>query len=166
MPYDLIFTQIYPMINYFFVKFEFSSIFWDKKDTIKVSKTTKIFILIFLPTPAPFILFLLFLDRFWRVTHKLGLTVLIKAVIIFQIITILINTLEITRKMKGLFNVVMVVITQFLGYYQNLSKNNKNKIKEVSVVRKINVKILVVSASPIVSLLSVKKEESTDLRQK
>ena len=69
---DLIFTQIYPMINYFCLKSVFSSIFWDKRDTIGLSKTTKISTLIFLPTSAPFILFLLFLGKFWGVTQKLG----------------------------------------------------------------------------------------------
>ena len=71
MLYDLNFTQIYPMINYFCLKFVISSIFQDKRDTIGPSKTTKISKLIFLPTPTLFIYFL-FLGRFWGVTQKLG----------------------------------------------------------------------------------------------
>jgi hypothetical protein len=68
MSLDLIFTQIYPMINYFCLISILSSIFGDKKDTIGLSKTTKNSTLIFLPTPTHFILFLLFLGRFWGVT--------------------------------------------------------------------------------------------------
>ena len=72
MLHDLIFTQIYQMINYFFFKSVFSSIFGDKRDTIRLSKTTKISTLIFLPLLAFLFLFLLFFGIFWGITQKLG----------------------------------------------------------------------------------------------
>ena len=48
---------------------------------------------------------------------------------------------------------------------QNLPKNNKNKIKGADMGREINVQILVLFESLIVSLLSQKIEENTDLRK-
>ena len=71
MHFDLIFTQIYPMINYFCLKSVFSSISRDKRDTIGLEETIKIFTLIFLPMSTLFILFLLFLGGFWGITQKL-----------------------------------------------------------------------------------------------
>ena len=72
MSFDSSFTQIYPIINYFILESAFSFIFGQKIDTTGLPKTSKISTLIFLSTPAPFILFLLFFDIFWGVTQNLG----------------------------------------------------------------------------------------------
>ena len=45
---------------------------------------------------------------------------------------------------------------------QNISKNNKNKIKGAGVGRKINVKILNVFGSPVISLFCLEMKENAD----
>ena len=64
MFFDLIFTQIYPIINYYSLASAFSLTFEHKRGTIWFSKTSKLFTMIFLPLLAPFILFQLFLFYF------------------------------------------------------------------------------------------------------
>lgn len=82
MSFDLIFVQIYPIINYFSNESVFSFIFQHKKGTIKLSKTSKISTLIFLLTPTLFILFVLFmfyLGKIWGMTQKWVVTIGVEA---------------------------------------------------------------------------------------
>ena len=78
MSHNLILTLIYQMINYFFLKSVFSSIFGDKKDTIRLSKTTKNSTMIFLPSLAFLFYFCYFFVYFGESPKNWVMTQLMK----------------------------------------------------------------------------------------